>query len=102
VKPVDISGTKRWNVLKDIINEIATNSKNKNIRDLLRGINEFKRVYQPRSNLIKVEKCDLLVSCHKIFNGCENYFLISYVLMFSHSVLLFTYCSLFMQHCHRA
>jgi hypothetical protein len=29
--------------LKDRINEIARNSKNKNIRDLYRGINGFKR-----------------------------------------------------------
>jgi hypothetical protein len=29
--------------LKGKINEFATNSKNKNIRDLYRGINEFKR-----------------------------------------------------------
>jgi hypothetical protein len=29
--------------LKDKINELATNSKNNNIRDLYRGINEFKR-----------------------------------------------------------
>jgi hypothetical protein len=27
--------------------KLATNSKNKNIRDLYRGINEFKRGYQP-------------------------------------------------------
>jgi hypothetical protein len=37
--------------LKDIIDELATNSKNKNIRNLYRGINDFKRGYQPRSNL---------------------------------------------------
>jgi hypothetical protein len=29
--------------LKDKINELATNSKNKNITDLYKGINEFKR-----------------------------------------------------------
>jgi hypothetical protein len=29
--------------LKDKVNELATNSKNKNIRDLYRGINEFKK-----------------------------------------------------------
>jgi hypothetical protein len=29
--------------LKDKINELATNSKNKNIRDLYKGKNEFKR-----------------------------------------------------------
>jgi hypothetical protein len=38
--------------LKDKINEFATNSMNKNIRDLYRGINEFKRGYQSRSNLV--------------------------------------------------
>jgi hypothetical protein len=34
---------KKWEYLKDKIKELATNSKNKNIRDLYRGINEFKR-----------------------------------------------------------
>jgi hypothetical protein len=56
--PSEINGRNRNNVrreasryfkntkreyLKDKINELATNSKNKNIRDLYRGINEFKR-----------------------------------------------------------
>jgi hypothetical protein len=36
--------------MKNKINEPAMNSKKKNIRDLYRGINEFKRGYQPRSN----------------------------------------------------
>jgi len=36
------------------INELETNSKNKNIRDLYRGINEYKKGYQPRTNLIKM------------------------------------------------
>jgi hypothetical protein len=36
--------------LKDKINELATNIKNKNIRYLYRGINGFKRGYQPRNN----------------------------------------------------
>jgi hypothetical protein len=35
--------------LKDKINELATNSKNKNIRYLYRVIIEFKSGYQPRS-----------------------------------------------------
>jgi hypothetical protein len=30
------------------------NRKNKNIRDLYRGMNEFKKGYQPTSNLVKV------------------------------------------------
>jgi hypothetical protein len=41
--------------LKGKINELTTNSKNKNIRDLYRRINEFKRGYQPRSNFVKDE-----------------------------------------------
>jgi hypothetical protein len=31
-------------------NELAMNSKNKNIKDMYRGISEFKRGYQPRNN----------------------------------------------------
>jgi hypothetical protein len=38
---------KKSQYIKDKINELATNSKNKNIRDLYRGINEFKKGYQP-------------------------------------------------------
>jgi hypothetical protein len=36
--------------LKDRINELEPNSKNKSIRDLYRGVNEFKKGYQPRTN----------------------------------------------------
>jgi hypothetical protein len=39
---------------------------NKNIRDLYRGINYFKRGYQPRSNLVKDENSDLLAEFHSI------------------------------------
>jgi hypothetical protein len=55
------------------ISELATNSKNKNIRNLYRGINEFKRGYQPRSNLIKDENGDRLADSH-ILNRWKNYF----------------------------
>jgi hypothetical protein len=34
---------KKREYLKDKINELESNSKNKNIRDLYRGINEFKK-----------------------------------------------------------
>jgi hypothetical protein len=53
-------GNKKREYLKDKINVLATNSKNKNIRDLYRGINEFKGGYQPSSNLVKDENGDLL------------------------------------------
>jgi hypothetical protein len=51
---------KKLEYLKDKINEVATNSKNKNVSDLYRGINEFKKGYQPRNNLVKDENGDLL------------------------------------------
>jgi hypothetical protein len=54
--------------MKYKMNELATNSKMKNIRDLYRGINEFKRDYQPRSNLIKDENGDLLADSNTIVN----------------------------------
>jgi hypothetical protein len=65
---------KKREYLKDKINELESNSKNKNIRDLYRGINKFKKGYQPRTNLVKDEKCDLLVDPHKIVNRWMNYF----------------------------
>jgi predicted transcriptional regulator len=41
--------------LKEKIYELETNSKNKNIRDLHRGIKEFKKGYQPIINTVKDE-----------------------------------------------
>jgi hypothetical protein len=40
---------KKWEYLKDKINEIELNSKNKTIRDLYRYITEFKKGYHPSS-----------------------------------------------------
>jgi hypothetical protein len=39
--------------LKDKINEPAKNSKNINIRELFKGVTEFKKGFQPASNLNK-------------------------------------------------
>jgi hypothetical protein len=65
---------KKREYLKDKINELATNSKNKNIRDLYSGINGFKRGYQPRNDLVKDENGDLLVDSHNILNKWKNYY----------------------------
>jgi hypothetical protein len=65
---------KKREYLKDKINELTTNSKNKNIRDLYRGINEFKKGYQGRNNLVKDENGDLLENSHNILNRRKNYF----------------------------
>jgi hypothetical protein len=55
---------KTRNYLKDKIKELAMNKKNKNIRDLYRGINEFKKCYQPLNKLVKDENGDLLAVSH--------------------------------------
>jgi hypothetical protein len=65
---------KKREYLKDKINELESNSRNKNIRDPYRGINEFKKGYQPRTNLVKDERGDLLAKPHKILNRWKNYF----------------------------
>jgi hypothetical protein len=65
---------KKREYLKDKINELAMNSKNKNIRDLCRRINECKKGYQPKNNLVKDENGDLLVDSHNILNRWKNYF----------------------------
>jgi hypothetical protein len=58
--------------LKDKINELATNSKNTNIRHLYRGINYFKRDCQPRYNSVKDENGDLLADSHNILKKGKN------------------------------
>jgi hypothetical protein len=51
--------------LKGKITDIELNSKNK-IRDLYRGITEFKKGYQPKTNLVKDERGDLLADPQNI------------------------------------
>jgi hypothetical protein len=59
---------KKREYLKDKINELATN-----IRDLYRGINGFKRGYQPRNNLVKDENGNLLADSNNIVNRWKSY-----------------------------
>jgi flagellar basal body rod protein FlgC len=42
--------------LKAKIEELETKSKINNIRDLYRGINDFKKGYQPRTIIVKTRK----------------------------------------------
>jgi hypothetical protein len=60
--------------LKSKINELASSSKNKNIRDLYRGINELKWGYKPRSNFVKDENGDLLADSNSSVNRWKSYF----------------------------
>ena len=45
--------------LRAKIEELETNSKIKNIRDFYRGINDFKKGFQPRCHIVMHEKADL-------------------------------------------
>jgi hypothetical protein len=65
--------SKRRAYLKDKINELETNSKNKNIRDLCRCKNEFRKGYKPRINLVKDENDDLLADFNNILHKWKNY-----------------------------
>jgi hypothetical protein len=60
--------TEKRENLEDKINDLATNRKNMNIRDLYRRINEFRRGYPPRSNLVKDKNGDLLAESYNILN----------------------------------
>jgi len=60
--------------LKAKIEELETNSKIKNIRDLYRGIIDFKKGYQPRTNILMDDKGDLVADSHSILARWRNYF----------------------------
>jgi hypothetical protein len=60
---------KKRDCLKDKVNELERNSKNNNIGDLYRGIREFKKDYQPRTNLVNHERSDLLADPHTVVIG---------------------------------
>ena len=64
---------KKKEYLKAKIEELETNSKIKNIRDLYRGISDFKKDYQPRTNMVKDEKDDLVADSHSILARWRNH-----------------------------
>jgi hypothetical protein len=60
--------------VKGKINELETNNRNKIIRDLYRGINEFQKGYQLRINIIKDENGHLLADPQSVLNRWKNFF----------------------------
>jgi hypothetical protein len=60
--------------LKPTFKELETNSKIINIRDLYRGISDFKKGYQARTIIAKDEKGDLVADSHSIMARWRNYF----------------------------
>jgi hypothetical protein len=65
---------KKREYLKGKINDLETNNKNKNIRDLCKGINEFKKGYQPIINIIKDENDNLIADPQNVLNRWKNFF----------------------------
>jgi hypothetical protein len=59
---------KKSECVKGKINELETNNRNKNIRDLYRDRTEFKKGYQPRINIIKDENGNLLADPQNVLN----------------------------------
>ena len=65
----------RWCKLNQYkIDELETKSEIKNIRDLYKGISDFKKGYQPRTNTVNDEKSDLVTDCHSILAKWRNHF----------------------------
>jgi hypothetical protein len=73
MKSADISGIKKREYLEYKINELAMIGRNKNTRDLYKGINEFKRGCQPRNNLVKDGNGNILADSHSILSRWKNY-----------------------------
>jgi len=60
--------------LKAKIEELETNSKINNIMDLYKDINDFKKGYQPITNIVNDDKGDLVADSHSISARCGNSF----------------------------
>ena len=67
----DISGTKKETSKRY---NLRTSNKNRNIRDMYGGINDFKQGYQPRAELAKDKKGDLLADSYSILNKWNTHF----------------------------
>ena len=65
---------KKKEYLKAKIEELETNIKMKNIRDLYRGINDFKKGYQPRTSIVNDEKDDLVADSYSILARWRKHF----------------------------
>ena len=60
--------------LKAKISELESNCVIKNIRDLYRGISDFKKGYQPRTNLKNDGKGAIVADCHSILDRWRKHF----------------------------
>jgi hypothetical protein len=65
---------KKKEYLKAEIDKHETNSKIKIIRNLYRDISDFKKGYQPRTNIVKDEKGDMVTDSHRTLARLRNHF----------------------------
>jgi hypothetical protein len=70
-----IFSNKKGEYLNNKISFLETNNKSKRIRDLCGGINEFKKGYQPRTNMVKGKNCNLIADSDSILSTWKNYFI---------------------------
>jgi len=70
----DILGKKKTAYQKAKFQELETNSKVNNVRDLHRCSIDFKKGYQARTLLVKDEKGELVADPHSIMARWRNYF----------------------------
>jgi hypothetical protein len=64
----------RREYLKPKLMNLNLNSKNKNIRELYRGLNDFKNDNQPRTNIVKDEKGDMIADFHSVLARWRTHF----------------------------
>jgi len=78
---------KKKEYLKAKFDELETDSKMKNIRDLYRGISDFKKAYQPRTHRVKDEKVIWLPTPTVFWLGGRTIFLSCSIHSFIHSFI---------------
>ena len=65
---------KKRDYMKAKVNKLEENSKNKNIREMYKGINEFKKGYQPRPFVIKKHDGAIVADITSILSRWEQFF----------------------------
>jgi hypothetical protein len=73
MKLIDTQGKKK-KYLKAKIDEHEYNRKIKNSRDLCSGINDYKKGFQPRTNIVRGKKDVLVTDSQSILVLWKNYF----------------------------
>jgi len=74
VKLADYFRNKKKEYLKVKTEELVSNSKIKIIRDLYRGINDFKKGYQPRTHIVQSEKGNFVMDSQSVLARWRSYF----------------------------